>query len=137
MEPTEKLLARTRHFNVSHEYETVLLDRPEGERLVIGHFYGDPESAIIDWNEKWAIVAGCGIILYHLRDPFVPYEYDKTTDQWWEAHRSPPEVWSIEQVYQVNDATVRFVVESETAHAGVYDLNVDSRSIVRVIPGEE
>lgn len=135
MEPTGHLLARSRHFIVSHEYETVLLARPEGEVLVIGHFYGDPESAIIDWNEKWVVVAGCGIILYHLRDPYVPYEYDKTTDQWWEAHRSAPEVWSIEQVYQVNDVTVRFVVEPETAHAGVYDLNVDSRSIVRVIPG--
>lgn len=134
MEPTEHILARSKHYTVSHEYETVLLDHPGGEGLVIGHFYGNPETAIIDWNEQWAIVAGCGIILYHLRDPYVPYEYEKTTDQWWEAHRNPPEAWSIEQVYQVNEVTIRFVVEPETAHAGVYDLNVVSLSIVRVIP---
>lgn len=137
MEPTEHLLAKSRHYTISHEFETVLLERPGGARLVIGDFYGDPESAIIDWNEKWAIVVGCGLILYRLREPFLPYESNKTTEQWWEAHRLPPDVWWIEHVYQVIDDTVRFVVDPESATAGVYELNVASLSVVRLIPRDK
>ena len=137
MEPREHMLTRSKLYTVSHEYETVLLDRPGGARVVIGDFYGDPETAIIDWNEKWAIIVGCGIVLYRLQEPFVPYEYDKTTDQWWEANRAPPNEWWIEHVYQVNDGAVRFVVDPESANAGVYELDVESLSVVRVIPKTE
>ena len=137
METTERILAQSKHYTVSHEYETVLLDCPGGARPVIGDFYGDPKAAIIDWNEEWAIVIGCGIIVYRLREPFVPYEQDKTTDQWWEAHRLPPDAWWIEHVYQVGDRTVRFVVDPEGANAGVYELDVGSLSVVRLIPKDE
>ncbi|HUT87936.1 MAG TPA: hypothetical protein VMY37_00425 [Thermoguttaceae bacterium] len=137
MKTTEGILARSEHYTVSHEYEVVLLDRPSGPQVVIGDFYGDPAAAIIDAHEKWAIVVGCGIVLYWLRKPFTPYEYDKKTNQWWEAHRSPPDEWWIETVYQVAGNTVRFVVDPAAAVAGVYELDVESLSIVKVIPKEE
>jgi hypothetical protein len=134
MKTTENILARSSHYTVSHEYEVVLLDRPSGPAVVIGDFYGDPVAAIIDAEENWAIVVGCGILLYRLREPFTPYEYDKRCDQWWEAHRSPPDVWWIECVYQVVDNTVRFVVDPTTPVAGVYELDVESLSIAKIIP---
>lgn len=137
MKPTERILARSKHYTVSHEYETVILDRSGGTRFVIGDFYGDPKAVIIDQNEKWVIMVGCGIILYRPREPFVPYEYDKKTDQWWEAHRSRPDEWWIEYIYQVSDTTVRFVVDPEATNAGVYELDVKSLSVVRVIQKEE
>jgi hypothetical protein len=137
MEPSEHMLTRSKLYTVSHDYEIVLLDRPGGARVVIGDFYGDPETAIIDWNEKWAIIVGCGMVLYRLREPFVPYEHQKATDQWWEAYRSPPNVWWIEHVYQVNDGAVRFVVDPESTNAGVYELDVESLSVIRVIPKNE
>ena len=119
MEPTEHMLARSRRYAVPHEYETVHLERPGGGRLVIGGFYGDPEAAIIDWNEKWAIAVGCGLILYHLREPYVSCGHGRTTGQWWEAHRSPPDEWWIEHVYQVGAGAVRFMVDPVAATAGV------------------
>ena len=129
-------LARSENYAVSHQHETVFLDRPCGPKVTIGDFYGDPEAAIIDFQEKWVIIVGCGIILYWLREPFTPYEYNRVTDQWWESHREPPDVWWIESVYQVSESIVRFVVDPYSAIAGVYDLDVESLSITRIIPEE-
>lgn len=133
----EHVLARSEHYTILHEYETAVLDCPCGTRVAVGDFYGDPEAAVIDYNEKWVVIVGCGIILYWLREPFMPYQYDRTASQWWEAHRSPPDEWWIEAVYQVSDNTVRFVVDPLAPAAGVYELDVESQSVVRVIPREE
>ncbi len=131
----ERVLARSEHYAVSHEFEVVFLDRPSGPRVVIGDFYGDPIAAVIDCRERWVAAVGCGIILYRLREPFTPYEYDKKTKQWWEALRGPEDVWWIKAVYQVeDDNAVRFVVDRGDKHAGVYQLDVDPLSISRVIP---
>jgi len=58
METTEHILARSEHYTVSHEYETVFLDHPSGPRVVIGDFYGDPQAAIIDFAEPSTCLYG-------------------------------------------------------------------------------
>lgn len=53
-----------------HEYEVAELERPGGEPVYLGHFYGDPVGAIIDADERWCAVYGCGLVLYFLEEPF-------------------------------------------------------------------
>jgi len=136
MDITNRILARSNNYIVLHEYEVALLERPIGPRVVIGDFYGDPTAAVIDWKEKWCVIAGRGLILYWLREPFENYEYNKETDQWWEVHRSPPEEWWIEALYQIDDNIVRFVVDPYGNFSGLYELRIDSLSIARLIPNE-
>ncbi len=131
------ILARNSRYSVSHEYETVFLDRPDGATTIIGDFYGNPEAAIIDWKNRWCAVAGAGLILYRLREPFLPYEYNRETEQWWEAHRTEPNLWFIEALYQVEDDAVRFVVDPYGSNAGVYELNTETLAIRRLIPIED
>ena len=71
MSSTRRILARSNRYCVSHEYETVSLEPSGGlpqlanpdlplnyspklfQGCTIGDFYGGPQAAIIDWNEKW------------------------------------------------------------------------------------
>ena len=131
------ILARSSRYTISHQYETVFLSRPDGETTIIGDFYGDPEAAIIDRKERWCVVAGAGLILYRFREPFTPYVYDVETEQWWEAHRTEPDRWSIEALYQVDDDALRFVVDPYERNAGVYELNTETLAIRRLIPIED
>jgi hypothetical protein len=134
---TRHVLAHSSNYSVSHEYETVWLTRPDGTTTVIGDFYGDPEAAVIDWKERWCVVVGAGLVLYHLREPFLPYECDQDTQQWWEAHRDRTDLWWIEAVYQVTEKDLRFVVDPYDNNAGVYELDTESMAIRRLIPPEQ
>ena len=42
----------------------------------VGHFYGDPDAAYIDPEERFCITIGCGIIKYNLCEPFEGYMYN-------------------------------------------------------------
>ena len=122
---------------MKHEYERVWVCLQDGRDIPVGEFYGYVAAAIIDEQERWIIGVGCGLVLYRLREPFGPYECYKEhqvhSDQWWEAHRYPPHDWSIEAVWQVTEDTVRFVVDVWSEHAGVCELNVESRSIRKLL----
>jgi hypothetical protein len=133
----ERILAQSKNYTIFHHYEIVSLNRPSSNPVIIGDFYGDPQAAIIDKHKNWVIIVGCGMILYRLQEPFIPYEYDKKTTQWWDAFRSPPDDWWIKSVYQVADTKVRFVVDPWSAHAGVYELDMESLSVTRLIPKDE
>ena len=124
------VLARSKRYVVSHEFEVVFLKESDGREIVIGDFYGDPEAAIIDSQERWVIMVGCGIILYRLEGSFLPYEYDVKTNQWWEAYRSPPDTLWIESAEQLSEDRVRFHVDPHSDEAGTYELDVRSLSVV-------
>jgi len=132
-----QILARGKNYSVSHEYETVWLTRPDGTTTIIGDFYGDPQAAVVDWKERWCVVVGAGLILYRLREPFLPYEYDRESEQWWEVHRHEPDIWWIEAVYQVSENDLRFVVDPYDNGAGVYELDTERLAIRRLIPPEQ
>ena len=83
-------LAESSKYKIEYEYETVFLIHSAGQ-TVIGDFYGDPVAAVIDNDERWCAIVGCGLILYYLIPPFKPYEYDCMTKQWVEFHRIPPD----------------------------------------------
>lgn len=63
---SRRALARSRHYVVEHEYESAWVTGPDGCRVAIGEFYGDPAVALIDAAERWCVVAGEGVIVYRL-----------------------------------------------------------------------
>lgn len=107
-------LIESEHFIIESEYETVFLtDKSNGRRTVIGDFYGDAEGAIIDRNEEFAAVFGCGVIVYYLTEPFEEYRYDTVCAQWKEFFRDR-KVW-ISAVEQVGDNQLMIIFENGTA----------------------
>lgn len=83
-----------------------LIDKTTGKETIIGDFYGDPNGAIIDTNERFAIMYGCGIIAYSLREPFEQYSYNSRSD----IGRDKPEMW-VENVCQLENC--KFEIEFE------------------------
>ena len=65
---TEHLLAESKNFAVTHEFETAFLFNKKNQTFTeIGFFYGDPECALIDKNEKLCIVAGDVISIFDMQ----------------------------------------------------------------------
>lgn len=78
---TECILAQSKNYRVVSEWETVTLKKNSGSSsVVIGDFYGNPNCGVIDKSEKWCAVAGCGLIIYQLKKPFLPYNTLKKTN---------------------------------------------------------
>ncbi len=76
------ILAESNNYKVVSEYETVtLVNKRTGLSVNIGDFYGDPQGALIDLNERFAVMYGCGLIVYFIREPYECYSYNKETSQ--------------------------------------------------------
>lgn len=65
--------------------------------VFLGWFYGDPEGALIDREERFCTVFSNGIIVYRLEEPFAPYDgaqahilqwddFDRTNVEWVSTH---------------------------------------------------
>lgn len=67
---TNRELARSAQYIVQHEYEHASALAADGRRASLGQFYGDPAVALIDVNEQWCAVAGEGLVLCRLEQPF-------------------------------------------------------------------
>jgi hypothetical protein len=132
------VLAESKHYQISHEFETVFLLRKAGlfatskSEVIIGDFYGDPTTAIIDEKEHFVIMAGCGLIIYNLVQPFEPYRYDVQTIQWVEMFREEPNRWWIESLAQKDETTFHFTVDSNSEEGGTYELTVPSLAIQKL-----
>ncbi|MGK5038290.1 hypothetical protein [Janthinobacterium sp. LB3P118] len=67
---TSRELARSAEYIVQHEYEQASVIAADGWRQELGEFYGDPAVALIDIHEQWCAVAGEGLVLCRLGQPF-------------------------------------------------------------------
>ena len=67
---TQQELARSAEYSVQHEYEQAMVTAADGRQASVGEFYGDPAVALIDANEQWCAVAGEGLVLCRLEQPF-------------------------------------------------------------------
>lgn len=86
-------IAESMHYEIYKEFEVILLKvKISGKLVVIGDFYGDVEKVIISQEEDYCVMAGCGIIVYFLREPFIDYEYNKRSKQWKEWYRDR-DIW--------------------------------------------
>ena len=95
-------LVESIHYEIYKEYETVFLKIKSSDKSIpIGDFYGDVAKVIISTTEKYCIMVGCGVIIYQLKAPYIPYEYEKNTNQWREWYRDG-NVW-IENIVLQDD----------------------------------
>lgn len=105
------ILAESRNYKVVSEYETVtLINKTTGAAVNIGDFYGDPEGAVIDINERFATIYGCGLIVYFIREPYERYSYNKETSQWFEIGRNEPVLW-INDVIPINQDSLKLFLD--------------------------
>jgi len=104
-------IAESEHYIIRGEYESSdLYRKSDGKKVVgVGHFYGDPVAGIIDKNEKFCVVVGCGVIVYRIKEPFQEYDYNKETEQWYEFGRGPEDYDYIDEVRQIDDTTVELI----------------------------
>jgi hypothetical protein len=126
-------LARSRNFAVAHEYEDAFLALPDGRRVPVGNFYGDPACALIDQRERWCVVAGCGLLVYFLREPFWPADVFPSEQYAWVRPSWGGDPWWVEAVYQPADDLVRFVVDPASVRAGVYELRLPGLEVAQVL----
>ncbi len=116
-------LAESRQYKITNEYETVCLeDKINHRKNVIGDFYGDPEGAFIDRNERFAVIYGCGIIVYFLHPPFADYAYSIQSDQWLEIGRDHPIIW-VHKVIQKDAESIEIFPEDGDSFTVFLDNN--------------
>jgi hypothetical protein len=98
-----RYLAESENYKVTAEYEMVFLhfkNKPNQKPIYIGDFYGDPTCAIISCDEQYVVMAGCGIIIYRLTEPFCTYGIGKSSEQYSEFHNRPRNIWWTDGLYQ-------------------------------------
>lgn len=110
-------LARSADYIVQHEYEQASLTAADGRHASLGEFYGDPAVALIDINEQWCAVAGEGLVLCRLKQPF---------GQCVEYFRQPGEVRWITALRQ----TGPFALEWRDEDGAWHSLDFDFETIV-------
>ena len=82
------ILAENDKFIVWNDYEIAYLTiKDSGKDVVIGDFYGDAVCAMIDAGNRYCVIGGCGVIVYYLTEPYMPYRYGCSTAQWTEYYR--------------------------------------------------
>ncbi|GHU33252.1 hypothetical protein AGMMS50256_24830 [Betaproteobacteria bacterium] len=116
MQYAKNTLAQSDRFEISHEYEVVYLSRDGKPSVVIGDFYGDPQVAVIDHEEKWCAVGGHGLIVYFLEEPFDEYRYDQKSSQYFDVGREKDSEWWVESVQQIGAHEIQVRLESGDLH---------------------
>jgi len=125
-------LAESDKYSVTSEYEYATLhfkNRLSKKSVYLGDFYGDPNCAIISKDEKYLVVAGCGLIIYRLKEPFREYGNDDADDQYFEFFRHPSDIWWIngltQEISDVDWKYFRFVAANSD---GEFKYRMDAES---------
>lgn len=129
-----RILAETKNIKVTGDFEVVTLDSKDESDLVIGDFWGDPEGAIIDWNERWIAMYGCGIIIYKLGGLNTPYSYNTPCDQWIELFRDSDkekQPWIV-LLEQIEENKIRFCTDLQ-ATPMIYDFDTETLELTEVL----
>lgn len=100
------ILAESNNFLITNIFETTYLIKKHQcnskNRIIIGTFYGDPQTAIIDKEEKWCAIAGEGLIIYFLRDPFSSYKENQVSSQFFSKYKNESNIKWIQQLVQLS-----------------------------------
>lgn len=129
-----KYLAESANYKITAEFETVFLQlKNESQRkIVIGDFYGDPACAIISRDEKYAVIAGYGLIIYNLVKPFKAYKYNLiSSSQFSEFYRFKPHLKIILALYQEiaeDNSLFKFVAYQGNKEA-IFEMNSETFEI--------
>ncbi len=101
----ERTLAESKHFRITHEYEQAfVINKTDGMRRAVCRFYGDPHTALIDRDERFAVICGCGILVYDLAGGRAySFGFEKGSEIWTET------------VTQNDDGSIEVTDESRNA----------------------
>jgi len=128
----------TQHFVIIHDWYDVGLCLPDRDALTIGTHYEEPRAFVVVRNGLWCASGGCGVVIYHLRDPYEPFRSGVESDQWWEIGRDEDDPWPVDRLRAVGNDRLRIDVDRASPHGGVYDVNVAQRAVrrrhLRVLP---
>ena len=116
------ILAESKNYYILRDYEEAELYRKPDSKYVasVGDFYGDPEDAYIDPEERFCVMVGCGIIKYNLCEPFEGYMYNRNTSQWIETGREG----DIEWCDRIDEVTEEYIaVTLEGGDKKKFDIN--------------
>jgi hypothetical protein len=124
-------LARSRNYAVLHEYEEAFLETSDGRRVSLGSFYGDPECALIDEAERWCVVAGCGLVVYFLREPFSPVNICPSEQYVWVYPAWVNPQWVVGMSQPSRDV-VRFTCDPDGSRTEVYELRFPTLEVAGI-----
>ena len=122
------ILAESEHFAVRRLYEECILVFKDMSRCSVscGDLYGDAEFAIIDRHERFVVVGGCGIVIYHIRQPFDKYlKNQHNSEQWTEIGigKTPEEDVYYQAVEQIGDNKLKlFNANGEISEVEVFHI---------------
>ncbi|WP_420596063.1 hypothetical protein [Deinococcus sp.] len=129
---TSRKLVESGNYSVWSDFEDVEIRNADGRLWKAGNMYGNPEAALITWDERYAVVIGCGIMICDLQ------RFGETVcaGQTWEESPTvhllaePSDFWNfvlVEQVYQ-NDvhSEIRLVTALMDQYIGIYTLNTET-----------
>ena len=107
-------IAESEHYILRGEFEeAVMYQRSDNSRITtVGDFHGDPVAGIIDENERFCVIVGCGVIVYKLQAPFEEYMYDKDSSQWYEFGRDPKKAEWITAIEQISPNQIELIDDS-------------------------
>ena len=106
------ILAESKNYYILRVYEVAELYRKPDSKYIasVGDFYGEPDAAYIDPEEKFCITIGSGIIKYNLCEPFEGYMYNRSTAQWIETGRKGNIEWC-DHIDEVTDDYIAVSLE--------------------------
>jgi hypothetical protein len=108
----DSILAESKNYLITNEYEMAFLNfKNSDKKICIGDFYGDPQVAIISNDETICVMAGCGIIVYYLKEPFEEYKYNSFSKQWKELFREKGNEKWIDDVDFIDATTIEITIE--------------------------
>jgi hypothetical protein len=125
--PGRRVLARSRRFTLLANFDSAVLVGPDGRRSTVAELYGEPAAALIDEDERWVLVAGCGLVFKRLDVGGDPIE----------MLARPGDTWWVEALYQAGPDSVRFVVDPDGRHAGVWELDLSDLSVRALVAAPE
>jgi hypothetical protein len=132
----ERILTKSNDYIISYEYEIVMLELiGKKKKIVIGDFYGDPETAFISTDESYCVIGGDGLIIYYLKEPFIEYEYGKKSKQWIEIFREINDIWwvyDIEKGSSIERIKFRIDPNDDKDRAGTYEVNVYTAQVKKL-----
>jgi len=132
-----RYLAESINYKVTSEYEsvTLYLKNHIKKPVYIGHFYGDPDCAIISRDEKYLVVAGCGLIIYRLVEPFNQNDNTENLTQYSEFFQEPENIWWVNRLHQTDIDSdwkyFRFVAANKDGEF-IYKMNSENFSIEKI-----
>ncbi|MBQ8966406.1 hypothetical protein [Ruminococcus sp.] len=87
MSETGKVLAESDDIRLVHEYENAYVIRKSDEKVLAEcSFYGDPAGGLIDREERFAVLYGCGISFCGLTEGNSrKYGFDRGCEIWAES----------------------------------------------------